>query len=161
LTHTAGPCGRGARNRGLDKPGADQVSTVKQSVPVVVTLHDLYPYDLPDNFGFPNYCFYFTRMILCQCLNSVDGIACVFNSTKQLLQDIFPTATGRAAAEVTSNYVKISKDGLSYSEIAERFGGASFLPSVTQHRKNKNLDILIRAYARLLKSPAERSWLFL
>ena len=118
--------------------------------PVVVTLHDLYPYDLPDNFGFPNY--YFNRIILRQCLNSVDGIACVSNSTKQRLQGIFPKAAGRAAVEVTGNYVKIVKDGLSSSQIAERFGRTSFLLSVAQHRKNKNLDILMRGYARLLQS---------
>jgi len=112
--------------------------------PVVVTLHDIYPYDLPGNFGFPNY--FFNRMVLRQCLNSVDGIACVSNSTKQRLQKIFPKAASRAAVEVTGNYVKISKDGVSSSEISERIG-------------NKNLDILIRGYARLLQSGRVKSQL--
>jgi glycosyltransferase involved in cell wall biosynthesis len=118
--------------------------------PVVVTLHDLYPYDLPANFGFPNY--FFNRMILRQSLNSVDGIACVSNATKSRLLEIFPGPAGRAAVEVTGNYVKVSNSGREPSGLAERLNGLPFILSVAQHRKNKNLDILIRAYARLLKS---------
>jgi len=118
--------------------------------PVVVTLHDLYPYDLPANFGFPNYLV--NRVILRQCLGSVDGIACVSNTTKSRLQEIFPGAARRAAVEVTGNYVKVSNSGPEPAGIAERLNGLCFILSVAQHRKNKNLDILIRAYARLLKS---------
>ncbi len=118
--------------------------------PVAVTLHDLYPYDLPDNFRFPNY--YFNRMILRQCLNSVDGIACVSTATRQRLQLIFPNASRRAAVEVTGNYVRIPDQELSTSGISEKLAGTSFLLSVAQHRKNKNLDVLLRAHARLLQS---------
>lgn len=118
--------------------------------PVVVTLHDLYPYDLPANFGFPNYLV--NRIILKQCLNNVDGIACVSNSTQSRLQEIFPAAARRAAVEVTGNYVKVSNTGVAPSAIAERLKGISFVLSVAQHRKNKNLDILLRGYARLLKT---------
>jgi len=118
--------------------------------PVVVTLHDLYPYDLPANFGFPNY--YVNRMILRECIASVDGIACVSNSTKHRLQEIFPGAARRAAVEVTGNYVKISGNGLDSSGVSGKLHSTSFILSVAQHRKNKNLDLLIRSYARLLKS---------
>jgi len=118
--------------------------------PVAVTLHDLYPYDLPENFGFPNY--YFNRIILRQCLNSVDGIACVSNSTSLRLRQLFPMAGHRAAVEVTGNYVRITTGQPSSSGVVQKLGGAQFLLSVAQHRRNKNLDILLRGYARLLHS---------
>ena len=38
--------------------------------PTVLTLHDLYPYEIPMNFGFPK--FVFNRIALRQCLHSVD-----------------------------------------------------------------------------------------
>ena len=47
--------------------------------PTVVTLHDMYPYEIPMNFGFPK--FIFNRMILNQCLRKVDAIACVSDVT--------------------------------------------------------------------------------
>src|SRR5579871_4946210 len=40
--------------------------------PVVVTLHDLYPYDIPSNFGFPKVLF--NRVILKQCLERASAI---------------------------------------------------------------------------------------
>ncbi len=115
--------------------------------PVVVTLHDLYPYDLPANFGFPNYMV--NRILLKQCLNNVDGIACVSNFTRSRLQEIFPAAARRAAVEVTGNYVKVPNTGVAPSALAERLEGIPFILSVAQHRKNKNLDILLRSYAQL------------
>src|ERR1019366_678927 len=42
---------------------------------------DLYPYDIPENFGFPHY--FANRAILRQCLSSVDGIACVSGGTSK------------------------------------------------------------------------------
>ena len=51
--------------------------------PTVVTLHDLYPYDIPDNFGFPKVIF--NRMVLRQCLGAVDAVACVSESTLRRL----------------------------------------------------------------------------
>ncbi len=62
------------------------------STPVVVTLHDLYPYDIPENFGFPQY--FANRAILRQFLSSVDGIACVSHTTWSRLEEIFPAALG-------------------------------------------------------------------
>src|ERR1700691_2232042 len=47
--------------------------------PTVVTLHDLYPYDIPENFGFPKGIF--NRAVLRRCLRMVDAIACVSHST--------------------------------------------------------------------------------
>src|SRR5271168_2416946 len=43
--------------------------------PVLLSLHDLYPYDEPNNFGFPRV--FFNRVFLQQCLKEVDYVACV------------------------------------------------------------------------------------
>lgn len=51
--------------------------------PTVLTLHDLYPYEIPKNFGFPK-CI-FNRLVLQQCLRNVDAIACVSEITGILL----------------------------------------------------------------------------
>ena len=58
------------------------------SCPTVVTLHDLYPYEIPSNFGFPK--FLFNRFILQQCLRSVDSIVCVSDITYLLLGEYVP-----------------------------------------------------------------------
>ncbi len=52
--------------------------------PVVVSLHDLYPYDEPNNFGFPKV--FFNRVFLQQCLREVDCVACVSETTLSRLK---------------------------------------------------------------------------
>ncbi len=59
--------------------------------PTVVTLHDLYPYEIPQNFGYPK-CI-FNRVVLQQCLRNVDSIACVSEITDVLLRRYAPAAT--------------------------------------------------------------------
>ena len=56
--------------------------------PTVVTLHDLYPYDIPSNFGFPKVVF--NRVVLRQCLRNACAIACVSEATRQRLGAIMP-----------------------------------------------------------------------
>ncbi len=51
------------------------VNAAAYPCPTAVTLHDLYPYEIPLNFGFPK--FIFNRVVLRQCLRNVDAIACV------------------------------------------------------------------------------------
>ena len=50
------------------------VNAAAFSCPTLLTLHDLYPYEIPMNFGFPK--FIFNRLILNQCLRNADAIAC-------------------------------------------------------------------------------------
>ena len=52
--------------------------------PTVVTLHDLYPYEIPQNFRFPHVLV--NRFILKQCLSNVDAIACVSDTTIECLR---------------------------------------------------------------------------
>lgn len=118
--------------------------------PVVVTMHDFYPYDMPENFGFPRY--YANRLILRQCVGSVDGIACVSNSTMRRLHELFPNVTNKIPVEVTGNYIRISKVTPIAPGVLGGLKMKSFILAVAQHRKNKNLKLLIRGYAELLKS---------
>jgi glycosyltransferase involved in cell wall biosynthesis len=115
--------------------------------PVVVTLHDLYPYDMPENFGFPQY--YANRAILWQCLSSVDGIACVSNTTHSRLEEIFPGTSRRVPTVVTGNYVEIPSEAPAPLASLEGMGSEGFVLTVAQHRKNKNLDLLIRGFTEL------------
>lgn len=118
--------------------------------PVVVTLHDLYPYDSPENFGFPNY--FANRLILRQCLRNVDGVACASSSTRHRLEELFPRTTCRTAIAVTGNYVRVSNTAQLAPRTSQKLETSCFLLCVAQHRKNKNLDVLLRGYAKLLKS---------
>jgi glycosyltransferase involved in cell wall biosynthesis len=125
------------------------------SSPVVVTLHDMYPYDSPENFGFPN--FYANRAILRQCLRSVDGVACVSSATRSRLDALLPQVARRAPVVTTGNYVRLCEG----SPVAPAIAGIlprQFILSVAQHRSNKNLDVLLRAFATLDSAePGNRS----
>lgn len=125
------------------------VPTVRKAFhcPVVVTLHDLYPYDIPENFGFPQY--YANRAILRQCLSSVDGIACVSNTTKIRMEQIFPRLTRRVPVAVTRNYIEIPSDTPTPPSSPDTLELQSFVLAVAQHRKNKNLDLLLSSFANL------------
>jgi len=116
--------------------------------PVVVTLHDLYPYDIPENFGFPRY--YGNRAILRQCLFSVDGIACVSSATRSRLEEIFPGLSRKVPTVVTGNYVESPSGGSTPPAALEGTVAHGFVLAVAQHRKNKNLDLLIRGFAELI-----------
>jgi glycosyltransferase involved in cell wall biosynthesis len=113
---------------------------------VVTTIHDLYPYECPENFGFPQV--WFNRLFLKQCISNSDGLACVSQVTLDKLKLYFPHLNPHKKIDVIYNYVdfeslkpkiphKISENNL-------------FLLSVAQHRQNKNLDLLIKAYSWLL-----------
>jgi glycosyltransferase involved in cell wall biosynthesis len=117
------------------------------SSPVVVTLHDLYPYDIPENFGFPRY--FANRAILWQCLSSVDGIACVSHTTRSRLEEIFPGSSRRVPTEATGNYVEIPSEAPTQPASLEGIGPEGFVLTVAQHRKNKNIDLLIRGFTDL------------
>jgi len=115
--------------------------------PVVVTLHDLYPYDIPENFGFPQY--FANRAILRQCLSSVDGIACVSNTTRSRLEAVFPGTAQRVPTVVTGNYVELSSEPPAPPASLAGMKTGGFVLTVAQHRKNKNLDLLIRGFTEL------------
>lgn len=115
--------------------------------PVVSTIHDLYPYECPENFGYPQV--WFNRSFLKQCIHNSDGIACVSKATLEALNYYFPHLNPRTKTTVVYNYVDFSQviekapDGFDLA--------SSFLLCVAQHRKNKNLALLLESYSQLIQ----------
>jgi len=115
--------------------------------PVVVTLHDLYPYEIPLNFGLPQ--ILFNRLILQQCLRNVNAIVCVSQTTRDLLRKHAPERVWNKAVRIY-NCVEPMRESHPHSPIPG-WEGEPFLLSVAQHRRNKNIPLLLRAFSRLLR----------
>jgi glycosyltransferase involved in cell wall biosynthesis len=117
------------------------------SCPTVMTLHDLYPYEIPMNFGFPK--FFFNRIVLHQCLRAADAIACVSEATRIRLKSYETAAVWRKAARIY-NYVEPAPP----AEVESPIPGwkkEPFLLCIAQHRRNKNIPTLIAAFDRMLR----------
>ncbi len=117
-------------------------------VPAIATIHDLYPYECPENFGYPQV--WFNQLFLRQCIRSSDGLTCVSKCTLEALHTHFPQVKNKAT--VVYNVVEFSgNESIVPQQLGEHFSNP-FLISVAQHRKNKNLDLLIRAFGALLRA---------
>ena len=122
----------------------------KLPCPAIVTVHDLYPWDIPENFGFPKVVF--NRLILQQCLRGADGLACVSDATVERLR-------ARERPEVASkagriyNRVEPHKTRVGRSPLPRSRNGP-FLLCVAQHRRNKNVVLALRTLARMLREKA-------
>jgi glycosyltransferase involved in cell wall biosynthesis len=121
--------------------------------PTVVTLHDLYPYDIPANFGFPKV--HFNRIVLQQCLRAADAIACVSESTLGRLEIHAPEVALRKTVAIY-NCVEQRQPGppgaasrAAHSPLGS-LDRACFLLCVAQHRRNKNIPLAIEIFSRLL-----------
>lgn len=115
--------------------------------PTLVTLHDLYPYQIPMNFGFPK--FIFNRVVLQQCLRNVDSIACVSQATLHSLKKYVPIAVWNKAVRLY-NCVDAEPVLNPHPPVAG-WQNDQFLLCVAQHRRNKNLPLLIRTFHRMLR----------
>lgn len=120
------------------------------SSPVVATIHDLYAYECPENFGYPNVLF--NQFFLKQCINNSDGLSCVSQRTLECLKTYFADIEQKKETTVIYNYVNFSHLEPIVPNAIDSSINAPFLLAVAQHRKNKNLDILIQAYSLLLKN---------
>ncbi len=116
--------------------------------PVVTTVHDLYPYECPENFGYPQVLF--NQLFLKQCINQSDGLSCVSQVTLKQLEVYFSGISLRKQTTVVYNSVDFSDVSPTIPKALESNTSFPFLLCVAQHRKNKNLDLLIQAYAALL-----------
>jgi glycosyltransferase involved in cell wall biosynthesis len=114
--------------------------------PAVVTLHDLYVYDIPSNFGFPKVLF--NRFILQQSLRAADRITCVSDTTFRRLSLYAPGLSARKAVTIY-NCVDPGPPIATTSPIPAWFG-QPFLLCVAQHRRNKNIVLALRVFRRLL-----------
>jgi glycosyltransferase involved in cell wall biosynthesis len=119
------------------------------NAPVVATIHDLYPYEYPQNFGYPQV--WFNQGFLNWCVNQVDGLSCVSKTTLAALETYFPKLAPQKPLEVIYNSVEIAPDEPTLPTAFQGNYSQPFILGVAQHRKNKNLDLLVRAYAALLQ----------
>ena len=113
--------------------------------PVVVTLHDLYPFEIPKNFGMLKG--WFNRKILSQCLENVDSITCVSDTTAHMLRRFVRKEVWQKASRIYNN-VEVDNEACS-SGLAELSTATPFLLCVAQHRRNKNIQLLLRVFERL------------
>jgi glycosyltransferase involved in cell wall biosynthesis len=123
------------------------VDTAAFACPTVLSLHDLYPYEIPRNFGFPQVIF--NRLILRLCLRRVDAIACVSDTTMLRMKQ-------HASKEICSKAIRIYNCVEPEPLCAMRsplpgWQGEPFLLSIAQHRRNKNIPLLVRAFHSLLR----------
>ncbi len=120
------------------------------SSPVVSTIHDLYPYEKPEVFGYPNVIF--NRLFLKQCIENSDGLTCVSQSTLSSLNSYFPNL--KSCKEITAiyNYVDFSHIAPQLPVGLNIGDNDSFLLCVAQHRKNKNIDLLLHTFSSLKKN---------
>ncbi len=116
------------------------------SVPVVATIHDLYPFDKPENFGFPNV--WFNQLFLKICLANSQGIVSVSQQTSNRIEYYFPKLSAKKKNRVIYNYVDFSSTKVQFPQIND-IENSKFLLCVAQHRQNKNIDLLIKAFALL------------
>lgn len=115
--------------------------------PVVTSLHDLYPYDLPKNFG--GFRGVFNRIFLRQCLRASDAVVCISEFTLARLRIVAPAIAERKAIRI---YPQIELGSLTSKKPAiPELEDRPYVLSVAQHRKNKNLDLLLAGFAELLQ----------
>jgi glycosyltransferase involved in cell wall biosynthesis len=119
------------------------------SSPIISTIHDLYPYETPEVFGYPQAIF--NRLFLKTCIANSDGLACVSQSTLSSLKKYFPKIHLRKPIAAIYNYVDFSRVTPQKPHALKLEEGNPFLLCVAQHRKNKNVDVLIEAFSWLRK----------
>lgn len=112
------------------------------SCPVVSSIHDLYPYDAPDNFGRRRAIF--NRLFLRQCLRESDAVVCSSDFTLDRLRSVVP---GSARQRTTRIHQSVTLDP-AIRRMPQTLGleDRPFLLTVAQHRRNKNLTLLIAAF---------------
>jgi glycosyltransferase involved in cell wall biosynthesis len=89
-------------------------------------------------------------VILQQCLRNVDAIVCISQSTLSQLKRHTPSDVSRKGVRIY-NCVDPVTECAARSPIPGS-KGEPFLLCVAQHRRNKNIALLIRVFARLLQS---------
>lgn len=115
------------------------------SCPVVLSLHDLYPFDIPRNFGLLKSIL--ARHTIERCIRRVNAITCVSTSTLRVLKDRFPMLTRKTV--VIPNVVELQATSASVG--IEPLKGRTFILCVAQHRSNKNIPLVVQVFEQLLR----------
>ncbi len=117
------------------------------SCPIVATIHDLYPYKIPENFGYKQA--FFNRLFLQQCVWSSDALTCVSQTTFDDLKHYFPGIYPRKQVQVIYNFVDFDRVEVTRPQVFQDEVDSPFILCVGQHRKNKNFELAIEAFALL------------
>jgi glycosyltransferase involved in cell wall biosynthesis len=123
--------------------------------PVVTTIHDLYPFELPENFGRQAI---LNRWILQLCIHQSNALVCISQTTLASLKRYVPgcdrlstqALSDPKAITVIYNYVDFNAIAPAPPFELLHLVQQPFLFCVAQHRPNKNLDLLIAAFAELI-----------
>jgi glycosyltransferase involved in cell wall biosynthesis len=115
------------------------------SCATVLTLHDLYPFDIPANFGRLRSAL--ARHIVAKCVRHVDAIACVSCVTQTEFVTRFPEMAHKT--RVIHNFAEFKAPAAMTANL-EPLRGRRFVLCVAQHRSNKNIPLAIRVFERLL-----------
>jgi glycosyltransferase involved in cell wall biosynthesis len=116
------------------------------SCPVLCSLHDLYPYDAPANFGALRVLF--NRSFLKQCLKVSDFVVCSSDFTLERLCSSGPASARKKATRI---YQAVGLDpSCSQRPHLPQLFNRPFLLCVAQHRSNKNLGLLLSAFGELV-----------
>lgn len=122
------------------------------SCPTVVSLHDLYPFDIPQNFGLVKGAI--NRQLMYQCLRNVNAIACVSESTRWRLTRRFGARLSRKAVTILNAVEPVPiASAVRPREIVE---DQPFLLCIAQHRQNKNIPLAVSIFERLLRNRVVR-----
>lgn len=121
-----------------------QIPVVKRSLRArfVLTVHDLYAYDTPEALGYPNV--YFNRLAIRSSLNASDEVASISCFTRGRLCHWFPELEKRMTLPVIYPEVRVAEPVPNPGQDA--VAPARMILCVAQHRKNKNLDLVIESY---------------
>lgn len=114
--------------------------------PVVATLHDLYPYQVPRNFGLAKA--WVNRRVLQQCLRNLDAVVCVSDATAIALRAYTPPHIWQKASRIY-NCVQLPSHDVQPENVIH--GSSPFLLCVAQHRRNKNIPLAVECFRSLLQ----------
>jgi glycosyltransferase involved in cell wall biosynthesis len=114
--------------------------------PTVVSLHDLYSFDIPQNFGLMKRAL--NRIFIRQCLHNVNAIVCVSQNTRHRLIHRFSSAINEKAVTIL-NAVETAYNASEYGPDGVR-NGQPFLLCIAQHRRNKNVPLALSIFERAL-----------
>lgn len=117
--------------------------------PVISTIHDLYPYECPKNFG--KIQAFFNRFFLRKCIEESDGLTCVSQTTLDRLKFFFPNRPKYQESVLIYNIVDFDSIEPKTPDLFKENKNTPFVLSIGQHRANKNISLLIDSYAFLVK----------
>lgn len=121
--------------------------------PGVLSLHDLYPFDIPYNFGRLKSAV--ARHIVTQCIRRMNAVACVSSVTRDNFIKRFPAQAHKA--RVIHNFAEFRGSAVMTTNL-EPLKDRRFILCVAQHRSNKNIPLAVRVFECLLAAkilPAE------